>query len=119
MASRRKFLEAGALAATAAGLAGRAAAAASAPARVAPSDRVRVGFIGVGNRGDQLLDAFALQPDVEIAALCDVYEPYLARDAAAIDPRYKAMGRVPRMRTAVPRIGICWPSCSIWRRVSG
>jgi predicted dehydrogenase len=93
MASRRMFLEKGALAATAAGLARRVAA--------APSDRVRVGFIGVGNRGDQLLDAFALQPDVEIAALCDVYEPYLRRDAAAIHPRYRAMGRIPRMRTSV------------------
>jgi predicted dehydrogenase len=61
-----------------------------------------VGFIGVGNRGDQLLDAFAKQPDVEIAALCDVYEPYLQRDPAAIHPRYKAMGRIPRMRAAVP-----------------
>ena len=52
MASRRMFLETGVLAATAAGLARRVVA--------APSDRVRVGFIGVGNRGDQLLDAFAL-----------------------------------------------------------
>jgi predicted dehydrogenase len=67
-----------------------------------PSDRIRVGFIGVGNRGDQLLDAFGRQPDVEIAALCDVYEPYLQRDASAIHERYKAMGRIPRMRTTVP-----------------
>jgi predicted dehydrogenase len=87
------FLETGVLAATAAGLARRV--------RAAPSDRIRVGFIGVGNRGDQLLDAFALQPDVEVAALCDVYEPYLQRDAAAIHPRYRAMGRVPRMNTSV------------------
>jgi predicted dehydrogenase len=93
MTSRRAFLEASILAATAAGLTRRAVA--------APSDRVRVGFVGVGNRGDQLLDAFAAQPDVEVAALCDVYEPYLRRDAAAIHPRYKAMGRIPRMRTAV------------------
>jgi len=92
MISRRRFIETGALAA--AGLGTRALA--------APSDRVRVGFIGVGNRGDQLLDAFAAQPDVEIAALCDVYEPYLQRDASAIHPRYKAMGRIPRMRTSVP-----------------
>ena len=94
MVSRRCFLETGALAATAASLAGRSVA--------APSDRVRVGFIGVGNRGDQLLDAFARQADVEIAALCDVYEPYVRRDAAAIHPRHQAMGRVPRMRTSVP-----------------
>jgi predicted dehydrogenase len=41
------------------------------------NDRIRLGFIGVGNRGDQLLDAFLAQPDAEIVALCDVYQPYL------------------------------------------
>jgi predicted dehydrogenase len=91
--TRRRFLETGAVAATVTGLAG--------PAWAAPSDRVRVGFIGVGNRGDQLLDAFAKQPDVEIAALCDLYEPYLQRDRSAIHPRYTEMGRLPRMRTPV------------------
>src|SRR6266849_6486558 len=40
-------------------------------------DRVRLGVIGVGNRGDQLLDAFLVHKDCEIAALCDIYEPYL------------------------------------------
>jgi predicted dehydrogenase len=44
------------------------------------SDRIRLGFIGVGNRGDQLLDAFMVHTDAEVVALCDVYEPYL--DAA-------------------------------------
>jgi predicted dehydrogenase len=41
------------------------------------NDRIRLGVIGVGNRGDQLLDAFLVHKDCEIAALCDVYEPYL------------------------------------------
>jgi predicted dehydrogenase len=41
------------------------------------NDRVRLGFIGVGNRGDQLLDAFLAHKDCEPVALCDVYEPYL------------------------------------------
>ena len=94
MISRRRFIETGVFAAAAAGLDTRVIA--------SPSDRIRVGFIGVGNRGDQLLDAFGKQPDVEIAALCDVYEPYLQRDASAIHERYKAMGRIPRMRTTVP-----------------
>jgi predicted dehydrogenase len=44
------------------------------------NDRIRVGFIGVGNRGDQLLDAFLPHKDCEIVALCDAYEPY--REAA-------------------------------------
>jgi predicted dehydrogenase len=42
------------------------------------NDRVRLGVIGVGNRGDQLLDALLCHKDAEVAALCDVYEPYLA-----------------------------------------
>jgi predicted dehydrogenase len=42
------------------------------------NERVRLGVIGVGNRGDQLLDALLCHADAEIAALCDLYEPYLA-----------------------------------------
>ena len=45
------------------------------------NDRVRLGFIGLGNRGDQVLDAFLKHPDAEIAAICDLNEAYL--DAAA------------------------------------
>jgi predicted dehydrogenase len=45
------------------------------------NDRVAVGFIGVGNRGDQLLDAFLAHQDVYPHAVCDLYDPY--RDAAA------------------------------------
>src|SRR6266851_8879764 len=53
------------------------------PASARPADsseRIRLGFIGVGNRGDQLLDACLVHKDAEVVALCDVYEPYL--DAA-------------------------------------
>ena len=42
------------------------------------NDRVRLGWIGVGNRGDQLLDAFLPHPDAEVVAIADAYEPYLA-----------------------------------------
>jgi predicted dehydrogenase len=41
------------------------------------NDRLRLGFIGLGNRGDQVLDAFLSQPDAQIVALCDLYQPYL------------------------------------------
>ncbi len=41
------------------------------------NDTIRLGFIGVGNRGDQLLDAFLVHKDCTVAALCDVYAPYL------------------------------------------
>src|SRR5689334_15748800 len=41
------------------------------------NERIRVGFIGVGNRGDQILDAFLTHPDAQVIALCDLYQPYL------------------------------------------
>ncbi len=41
------------------------------------NDRVRLGFIGLGNRGDQVLDAFLKQADAEVVAICDIYQPYL------------------------------------------
>lgn len=43
------------------------------------NERIRLGFIGVGNRGSQLLDAFLVHDDMEVAVCCDVYEPYLER----------------------------------------
>lgn len=63
------------------------------------NDRIRMGFIGVGNRGSQLLNLFMEQPDVETAALCDVYQPYLERDRSKVDPRFlKVMpGQIPQM----------------------
>ncbi|MGI9457759.1 MAG: Gfo/Idh/MocA family protein [Aeoliella sp.] len=43
------------------------------------NEKIRLGFIGVGNRGGQLLTAFLAQDDMEVVAACDVYEPYLQR----------------------------------------
>jgi len=48
------------------------------------NDRIRLGFIGVGNRGGQLLDAFLVHKDMEVAVLCDVFEPYLERAQAKL-----------------------------------
>ncbi len=41
------------------------------------NDRVSLGFIGLGNRGDQVLDAFLEHGDSEINALCDLKQDYL------------------------------------------
>jgi len=63
------------------------------------NEKIRVGFIGVGNRGTQLLNGFLKQDDVEVAALCDVYEPYLMRDYSKVEQRLKddLGGRIPKM----------------------
>lgn len=47
-------------------------------------DRIRLGFIGLGNRGAQLLSAALKQTDVEIVGLCDVYEPFIDRARTTI-----------------------------------
>jgi predicted dehydrogenase len=69
--TRRQFLQR----TTAAGLA--LSTASSARRILGANERVRIGFIGVGNRGDQVLDAFLVQPDAQVISICDVYQPYL------------------------------------------
>jgi predicted dehydrogenase len=44
---------------------------------IGANDRVRLGFIGVANRGGQLLDAFLTHKDIDVVALCDVHQPAL------------------------------------------
>jgi predicted dehydrogenase len=66
--TRRDFTKAGAL-----GL----ATALSARRAYGAGERVRLGFVGVGNRGDQLLDAFLAHKDCAVVALCDLWQPYL------------------------------------------
>lgn len=61
------------------------------------NDRIRVGFIGIGNRGSQLMGWFMENQDMEVAALCDVYEPYLLRERSGVNQRYLDAGKVPRM----------------------
>lgn len=67
--TRRDFTKTIALASTTAAL--------SAARVLGANERVRLGLIGLGNRGDQVLDAFMKQPDAEVVALCDLYQPYL------------------------------------------
>ncbi|MHC4627031.1 MAG: Gfo/Idh/MocA family protein [Planctomycetota bacterium] len=80
------------------------------------NERIRVGFIGIGNRGTQLLTRFMKQDDVEVAALCDVYEPYLMRDYSKVDKRLRDAlgGRVPRM---TENLGDSVPRYKDFRRV--
>jgi predicted dehydrogenase len=68
------------------------------------NEKIRVGFIGVGNRGSQLLQGFMAQDDARIVALCDVYEPYLARDYGQVgkDVIDSIGERVPKMGERFP-----------------
>jgi predicted dehydrogenase len=39
--------------------------------------KIRVGFVGVGNRGSGLLDIALHMPGIEVPALCDIQKPHL------------------------------------------
>jgi predicted dehydrogenase len=60
-------------------LAGGGAAAASAMA----SDRIRLGVIGGGGRGNLVMSTFQKDKTVQVGAVCDVYEPNLERTLSA------------------------------------
>lgn len=46
------------------------------------NERVRLGVIGVGNRGTQVSSAFLEHDDLELVAICDVYSPHLEKAAS-------------------------------------
>src|ERR1700733_5291439 len=80
-----------------------------APGRVlGANNQVRLGFIGVGNRGCQLLKGFLPQADAKIVALCDVYEPYLNGAYDRLDPRFAGLGKriaqMPKLEGDVARV---------------
>src|SRR5687767_8291712 len=56
-----------------------AVAASSASGILGANNRVRVGLIGCGGRGMAVARLMRQVPDVEFAAVCDVYEPHAAR----------------------------------------
>jgi predicted dehydrogenase len=66
---------------------------------IGANDKIRMGFIGIGNRGSQLLNLFMQNNDCEIVALCDVYAPYTSRDRNKVSPRFitNLEGRIPKM----------------------
>ncbi len=85
--SRREFV--GAIGATAAAstLLGSSARAASA------AETVRLGIIGAGSRGNQLLDLFLPHKDAEFAYVCDVDDKHSHDTAEKIN---KAHGKMPK-----------------------
>ena len=71
--SRRDFLAASSLAI--AGAASSPVLAEPAKRKAGPNDTIRLGFIGLGGMGTGLLNIFRGFDDVQVAAVCDVYEP--------------------------------------------
>lgn len=93
--SRRDFLTASALAGTALSRAaafGQDYAKSLGKAKVSANDKVVLGFVGVGGMGSGLLNIFHKFPDVEIAAVCDVYEQNALKAQAAAGGKPRVYG---------------------------
>jgi predicted dehydrogenase len=124
--TRREFLAAGALA-VAQGPAARNGVSLGDPSRTAgqeqkkpgqnekaavpPSERIVLGFIGVGGMGTGLINTFKEFPQVEIAAVCDVYDPHVqrARSAAGGTPETYADFRRVLDRKDIDAVVIATP----------
>lgn len=77
--TRRAFLKAAGAAAALAGTGISLSPAAAQRASVPANDKIVLGFLGVAGRGGALMDGFKRHPDVEIGAVCDVYETHLLK----------------------------------------
>lgn len=79
-----------------------AAAAAASPfllvsGRAAPSERVRLAFIGCGGRARQMIPMFKSHPAVEVVGVSDVLEPRMAQAA-------ELLGQAPRPQQPVREV---------------
>lgn len=87
-ANRREFLKTAGKAALAAGVAPTIV-----PSYVlgqdAPSNKLVVGMIGMGWRGNQLMQEVQRNPNMDIAAIADLDRPYLLRALQILDDHYE------------------------------
>jgi len=56
------------------------------------NDRIRLGFIGVANRGGQLIKSFLKHDDMEPVAVCDVHKPTLEAARTRVGGRADTYG---------------------------
>ncbi len=54
-----------------------------------PSERIRVGFVGIGHRAFKLLDQFSSQKDVEVVALADIDQGKFPEAVKLLESRQK------------------------------
>ena len=62
-------------------------------ATASPNEKTRLGLIGAGSRGNQLLDSFFRQPDCEIIAIADVDDRHAGETAKRVK---KEKGNLPQ-----------------------
>lgn len=85
--SRRNFL-----AQTTGGAAGLTLTAANWNNVLGANDRVRLGVIGTGNRGSDVMAVFLKEPDVDVVAVCDVYEKAMNQAKEKTEGKAKTYG---------------------------
>ena len=56
------------------------------------NERIRIGAIGTGSRGQALLSALNQAASTDIVAICDIYQPHLVTTKAAHAPNADALG---------------------------
>ncbi len=76
--NRRNFVKAVSAGTLGATVVGRGSGKTGATHAVPSSDQIRLGIIGPGSRGQELMRYFLRVPGVRVAGLCDVYEPRFA-----------------------------------------
>ena len=85
--SRRDFIRGGSVA-TLLGMFGaveiKADSTGSAEPKKPAGPKVKLGIIGLGPRGRDIISTLQLQPEADIATICDHYEPMLRRSAANV-----------------------------------
>jgi len=69
----------------------------------AASDRIGLGFIGVGGRGSGHVGSLLNARDVQVLAVCDPYKSKIAKNKARVDRRYKGCGAYQDFRQLLAR----------------
>ena len=82
MENRRQFIQSAAVAAAAAAVLPH-------PRVLGANDRIRLGIIGSGNRATGVMGDFLKQPEVEVVALCDVWDEAIAKCREKIPAKSK------------------------------
>ncbi len=65
------------------------------------NDQVKLGFIALGNRGDQVLDAFLAHKDCLVTGICDIHQPYMdfaSKKIGASPKQFKDYRKVLEMK---------------------
>ena len=90
--SRRTFLQTSAIAAAAPTFSGLIVSSSKAQPAIAPNDKIRIGLIGAGGRGRDVLGVFLSNPEVDCPVVCDVDDKMIAAATGQVE---KARGKRP------------------------